>query len=64
MRFSALCIVTYGVVKIYAVQVDSHNSHKLINLTQKFAALGYLTSFPDFSACNNLLKNACESNAI
>ena len=38
MRFSTLCIVTYGTIKNYAVQIDSHNSHKLINLTQKFVA--------------------------
>ena len=33
MRSSTSCIVTYGVIKIYAVQImqpalDSHNSHK------------------------------------
>ena len=45
MRSSVLCIVTYGAIKIYAVQImqpvlDLHNSHKQ-NITQKFIVIQY-----------------------
>ena len=57
MRFhfmcsSALCIVTYGVIKIYAVYTNICDLHLtrihvicIINLTQKFVALRYHTYF-------------------